>query len=176
MYNASNTYKNLIKSNVRKLNWSGTITLDNTTINFSSDNILSGSLTRQISGSTLEIGTVYASELTLEVYLPSVSRYALFGKRITLKSTLDGATDVIPMGTFTIAEATQAADHISITAYDDMLKFSDANFAPTLYVELLTPYQWLTNFVWRPGLHSECLKAMFWLSLTEIGTWDTLTM
>lgn len=152
MYNASNTYKNLIKSNVRKLNWSGTITLDNTTLNFSSDNILSGSLTRQISGSTLEIGTVYASELKLEVYLPSVSRYALFGKRITLKSTLDGATDVIPMGTFTIAEATQAADHISITAYDDMLKFSDANFAPTLYVELLTPYQWLTNFCTAAGV------------------------
>ena len=144
MYSTSATFQTLIKDKIRKFYWSGTINTP-TPISFVNKNVLSGELVRSISGEALEIGTVYASQLTLEMDLPTVNRYELYGVTITLNCELDGASDVIPMGTFTITEALQQASKVTITAYDNMVKFDDVTFNPASYTSIMSPYAWLTT-------------------------------
>lgn len=143
MYNASADFTTKIKESIRQINWSGVINTP-TPISFSDDDIISGELTRAISGEKLEIGSVYASQLTLEVNLPNVSRYELYGCTMTLTCSLVGATDVIPMGEFIITEAFQSASKISITAFDAMIKFDDVAFSPALNDTVQSPFAWLT--------------------------------
>lgn len=143
MYNASADFKTKIKESIRQIDWSGVINTP-TPISFSDDDIISGELTRSISGEKLEIGSVYASQLTLEVNLPNVSRYELYGCTMTLSCSLVGATDVIPMGEFIITEALQSASKISITAFDAMIKFDDVAFSHALNDTVQTPFAWLT--------------------------------
>jgi hypothetical protein len=143
MYNASADFTTKIKESIRQINWSGVINTP-TPISFSDDDIISGELTRAISGEKLEIGSVYASQLTLEVNLPNVSRYELYGCTMTLTCSLVGATDVIPMGEFIITEALQSASKISITAFDAMIKLDDVAFSPALNDTVQSPFAWLT--------------------------------
>lgn len=143
MYNASADFTTKIKESIRQINWSGVINTP-TPISFSDDDIISGELTRSISGEKLEIGSVYASQLTLEVNLPNVSRYELYGCTMTLTCSLVGASDTIPMGTFIITEALQSASKISITAFDAMIKFDDVAFSPALNDTVQSPFAWLT--------------------------------
>lgn len=143
MYNASADFTTKIKESIRQINWSGVINTP-TPISFSDDDIISGELTRSISGEKLEIGSVYASQLTLEVNLPSVSRYELYGCTMTLTCSLVGASDTIPMGEFIITEALQSASKISITAFDAMIKFDDVAFSPALNDTVQSPFAWLT--------------------------------
>ena len=143
MYSTSATFQTKIKDVIRGIHWSGTISTP-TPISFSDSNIISGTLTRSISGESLEVGTVYSSQLSLEVDLPSVSRYELYGCEITLNMTLDGATDTVPMGVFTITEALQSASKITITAFDSMIKFDDVTFNPSSYTSVQTAYNWLS--------------------------------
>ena len=142
MYSTSADFQTKIKKSIRQLHWSGTIQTP-TPISFQDDDIISGSLVRSISGEKLEIGSVYSSQLTLEVILPSVSRYELYGCLMSLSVQLDGALDVVPMGEFIITEANQTASTISITAYDSMIKFDDVAFSPALHNSIQTPYAWL---------------------------------
>lgn len=145
MYSASADFLNAIKSKVRKFHWSGGINTT-TPIEFDDeDNLLSGTITRKISGNKLEIGTVYISQISLEIVLPTVSRYELYGKQITLNVSIDGASDVIPMGIFTIAEATQTADKIKIKGYDNMAKFGDVAFSSAINNNIQSAYQWLID-------------------------------
>ena len=131
MYSASAAFLTAIKSNIRTFHWSGTISTP-TPITFGDSDIIEGNIVRSISGDSLEIGSVYSSQLTLEVKL-TVSRYELYGCTITLNVQLDGVADVIPMGMFTITEALQSVGAIKITAYDNMIKFDDVKFNPTSY-------------------------------------------
>lgn len=151
MYNASADFNTKIKENIRLLHWSGSINTP-TPISFSDDDIISGSLTRNIAGDTLEVGSVYASQLTLEVVLPSVSRYELYGLTISLSVSVEGATDVIPMGVFTITEALQTASKISITAYDNMIKFDDVTFSPAEDSLIQSPFVWLSSMCTKCGV------------------------
>lgn len=144
MYNASATFQTKIKESVRQFRWSGTINTA-TPISFTDLNILSGSLVRSISGEALEIGSVYASQLSLELNLPNVSRYELYNKTIVLNCQLVGASDVIPMGTYIIAEALQSASKITVTAYDAMIKFDDVNVNAQNFTTVQSPYIWLTQ-------------------------------
>ena len=115
MYSASAAFLTAIKSNIRLLKWSGTIGLASP-VTFANKDIVSGEIIRTISGESLEIGTVYSSQLSLELVLPSVSRYELYGCDISINCEIEGAADVIPMGTFTITEAIQTSHNITITA------------------------------------------------------------
>lgn len=151
MYNASADFNTKIKENIRLLHWSGSINTP-TPISFSDDDIISGSLTRNIAGDTLEVGSVYASQLTLEVVLPSVSRYELYGLTISLSVSVEGATDVVPMGVFTITEALQTASKISITAYDNMIKFDDVTFSPADDSLIQSPFVWLSSMCTKCGV------------------------
>lgn len=144
MYSTSATFKTKIKEKIRQFRWSGTINTA-TPISFADSNIISGELVRSISGESLEIGTVYASQLTMEVDLPSVSRYELYGVTMNLYCQLVGASDVIPMGIFTITEALQQASKITITAYDAMIKFDDVTFSAALNNSIQSPYAWLSQ-------------------------------
>lgn len=151
MYSTSATFQTKIKDVIRGIHWSGTIQTP-TPISFSDSNIISGTLTRSISGESLEVGTVYSSQLSLEVDLPSVSRYELYGCEIELNMTLDGATDTVPMGVFTITEALQSASKITITAFDSMIKFDDVTFNPSSYTSVQTAYNWLSTMCTACGV------------------------
>lgn len=157
MYSASNDFKNAIKDSLRTLHWSGTINTP-TPINFKDKNVLSGDLTRSISDLSLEIGSVCSSQLTMELNL-SVSRYELYGVTITLNVSVDGALDIIPMGTYTIAEALQSLGGVSITAYDNMVKFDDVDFLPSNYTGVMAPYKWLTTMCAACGVTLGSTKA-----------------
>lgn len=151
MYSASADFMTAIKSNIRKFNWSGTINLS-TPITFGDSDIVSGQIIRSISGDSLEIGGVYSSQLSLELILPNVSRYELYGKEITLSVSVDGALDVIPMGKYTIAEALNQIGSVTITAFDDMTKFDDVAFVPANHTTIQKPYEWLLEMCTACGV------------------------
>lgn len=151
MYSTSATFQTLIKDNIRTFNWSGTINTP-TPISFTDENIISGELTRSISGDKLEVGSVYSSQLTIEVDLAGVSRYELYGCTMDLYVQLVGASDVIPMGEFIITEALQSASKISITAFDNMIKFDDVTFSPAQHTTIQKPYEWLDEMCTACGV------------------------
>ena len=147
MYSASADFLTKIKSNTRDITWNGTITTTGGVVyTFDDENIInSGSITRMISQQSLRIGTVYAASLSIELILPGVSRYELYNGTIELECSIDGALDVIPMGSYTIGEALQASDHITLKAYDNMLLFDSVGFVPASHVDIQTPYNWLVE-------------------------------
>ncbi len=149
MYSASAEFNTKIKDKIRVIHWSGVINTP-TPISFADTNVISGSLVRAISGERLEVGSVYASQLNLEVEVPGVSRYELYGCTMTLNCSIDGASDLIPMGVFTITEALQSASKITITAYDSMIKFDDVTFSPSN--DIKTPYEWLSDYCTTCGV------------------------
>ena len=152
MYSASATFNTKIKSNTRGLHWSGTITAGGNTYSLSDDDLISGSITRSISSQSLSIGTAYASTLSMEFILPGVSRYELYNGNIDVSVTLDGATDVIPMGKYIISEAMQTSDHITIKAYDNMVKLDNVPFNPSSNTNIQTPYAWLSDLCTACGV------------------------
>lgn len=151
MYSTSANFITAIKSNVRRFHWSGIINFD-TPMELDDDNFLSGKITRSISGNKLDIGTVYASQISIEVVLPNVSRYELYGKTIELFVSIEGASDVIPMGVYTISEAVQSADHISIKGYDNMTKLGEVDFYSALNNSIQNPYAWLERMCVSCGI------------------------
>jgi len=161
MYSASATFLTKIKSNTRKIEWSGTITtVGGSTYSFNLggdfDNnigaIVSGTISRSIASQELNIGTAYAGTLSMELILPGVSRYELYNGTISLNCSIDGALDVIPMGIFTISEATQTADHITIKAYDNMIKFDAVEFVASLNNSIQLPSIWLEQMCMACGV------------------------
>ena len=146
MYAASAQYINAIKDNTVELGWNGSInTVGGNTYTFTKDDIApgNGSIVRTISTQSLKIGTVFAAALNLELILPGVSRYELYGAKVTISNSVVGAADVIPMGEYTINKATQSADHINIVASDNMIKFADVNFTARDNSNIQLPYEWL---------------------------------
>lgn len=150
MYSVSADFLTAIKSNIRVFHWSGTINTP-TPITFGDLDIIEGNVVRSIAGESIEIGSVYSSQLSLEVKLP-VSRYELYGCEITLNVQLEGALDVIPMGTFIITEALQGIGTIKITAFDSMIKFDDVTFSPVTNNSIQSPYEWLTQMCTECGV------------------------
>ena len=181
MYPTSADFQTAVKSNLRTFHWSGTINTP-TPRTFGDSDILEGSLVRSISGKSLEIGSVYASQLTLNVKLP-VSRYELYGCQITLSCSIEGATDIIPMGVFTITEALQSVGSISITAFDSMIKFDDVPFSASLNTNIQSPFVWISSMCITCGValgnteaQIEALpngrrKTGFADSVTDVKTW-----
>lgn len=151
MYSTSATFQTLIKDSIRTFHWSGVINTP-TPISFTDENIISGELTRSISGDKLEVGSVYASQLTIELDLAGVSRYELYGCTMSLSVQLVGASDVIPMGIFTITEALQSASKITITAFDNMIKFDDVSFSPAQHTTIQNAYDWLSEMCTACGV------------------------
>lgn len=152
MYSASATFNTLIKEKERTFTYSGSIvTTGGTTYDFDGSDMRSGKIVRSIAEKSIEIGSVYASEFDCELGL-SISRYELYNGTITLKIKLEGATDEIPMGLFTISEINQTADRLKIKAYDNMIKFDAVNFVSTDHEAVQLPYVWLTTMCTACGV------------------------
>lgn len=143
MYSASATFLNLIKQKERTFIYSGSITTKGgATYDFIGKDMRSGKIVRSIANDSIEIGSVYASEFDCELGL-SVSRYELYNGTITFKIKLEGASDEIPMGIFTISEINQTADRLQIKSYDNMIKFDAVAFNSTDNTSVKLPYAWL---------------------------------
>lgn len=181
MYGVSEAYETAIKSVSRRLTWYGTITLtDGTVHDFDLSNIVenTATITKQASSSSsIDIGGVYASELTMTLRIsiePSLLSKAVISLTSRLiyqnhvetwedaapfnwndmKSTTWGANPKelycdIPMGMFTIAEATKSAKFVKITAYDNMLKFENT-YKPD--DKQRTAYDWLKTWAEECGV------------------------
>ncbi len=155
MYAASAQYINAIKADTAELGWNGTInTVGGNTYTFTKDDMVpgSGSIVRRISTQSLKIGTVFSAEMTLELILPGISRYELYGAEVEISNTVVGASDVIPMGKYTINKATQSVDHINISASDNMIKFADVEFSASANNTIMTPYKWLVQMCTACGV------------------------
>lgn len=192
MYSVSDAYKTAVSESGHKFNWYGTITAtDGKVYNFDLSDIVSGtgSIARSCEGSTsVEPGTVYASEFDMTLHL-SADRYTLYDGKINLYYTLDyvstprtwgqlesytwgdvaGATwdevipkQLIPMGIWTISEATKSGvDSIAIKSYDNMLDF-DVDLPSTLDNSAKLPYAWLA---------AACSACGVTLGTSEIGSY-----
>lgn len=152
MYSASATFNTLIKEKERTFTYSGSIvTTGGTTYDFYGSDMRSGKLVRSIANNSIEVGSVYASEFDCELAL-SVSRYELYNGTITLNIKIEGASDVIPMGIFTISEINQTADRLQIKAYDYMTKFDAVTFTASDETNAKTPYAWLSDMCTACGV------------------------
>ena len=150
-------YNSVIQAQVRRLAWHGTLTdADGVAHSFTADNIAadSGRLTRACASATeIALGTVYASQLALGLYVDDigVDRAKIYGGTITLACTVSAGliSGEVPLGVFTITEALQNGEVCSISAYDAMINFDK----PYLGVSgLATPYNWAQNFCTRCGV------------------------
>ena len=186
MYSASAQYISAITSDTVELGWSGTITtVGGTTYTFTKDDMSpdSSSITRTLSTQKLKIGQVFAANLSLELILPGVSRYELYGASISISNTVTSASDTIPMGKFTVISASQTLDHINLSASDDMVKFAEVPFVAALNNSVQYPYIWLVQMCTACGvtlgmseaqvraLPNGSRKTGFADSVTDVKTW-----
>ena len=171
-------YNSVIQAQVRRLVWHGTLTdSDGVAHSFTADNIVAntGTITKAAASTTeISLGTVYASQLSLGLYIDDigVSRAKIYGGTIALACTVSAGliSGEVPLGEFTITEALQNGEVCSISAYDAMIKFDK----PYLGVSgLATPYNWASNFCTRCGVTLGMSEADF-ASFPNGGTSLTL--
>lgn len=129
MYPVSTAFISAIGSNARRYYWTGTITTKTgQEYTFDNETIIKGSgyITRSCCGnSSLEIGTVYASEMGITL-LTDIDRYTMEGAEVRLYFHLvlpDETVETVPMGIFEVSEATRKTRCLEIKAYDYMLRF-----------------------------------------------------
>ncbi len=128
MYPVSDAYKEAMKSPVQHFKLRGTITNKNMTYPFTEENILKGSfsISNQCCGSSaVEIGSVYAGELTMTLLNGIVPRYSIYGATVEVFSSLltEDGWEEIPLGIYVIGEANYSTSGCEITAYDNMALF-----------------------------------------------------
>lgn len=120
MYPVSNAYKTAMHNRVQRFSIRGTVG----TAPFTDENILAGSLsiTNQCSSSeTIDIGQVYIGELNATFLEMPICRNNWYGQEISLSfgQSLGGENyEYIPLGVFTVAEASYTASGIVLKAYD----------------------------------------------------------
>ena len=146
MFEVSEKFKNAVRQNTRKYEWSGTITTKNgTEYTFASKDIVKGSgyiKWQCCSNTEIELGTVYAAEMGISLY-SDIDRYTLLDASVRLYYSLtlsDGTVETIPMGVFEVSEANRAVRTLEIKAYDYMLRFEKSL---NLEASSGTPYQFL---------------------------------
>ena len=148
-------YTNVVQAQARRITWGGTVTADGVSYPFTAENIAKGSgrITNEISGSNMELGTVYSSELEIGLWIDDIGipRNKIYGAEIALSCTLtaNNETGTIPMGFFKVVEATQKGQLCSITAYDRMILF-DAEYPVESGAS--KPYEWALNFCGACGV------------------------
>ena len=143
---SSHFYTNVVQNKVRHVEWRGVITADGVDYDFGANHIVanSGKITNEVCGSKVEIGTVYSSELDIQLFIDDIGvpRDKIYGAKIVLRCELaaNGAHGTCPMGVFNVVEATQKGEICSIVAYDNMI-FFDEVFPVTAGRNM--PYTWL---------------------------------
>ncbi len=129
MYPVSEAFLQAVQGNTRHYYWTGRITTAAGAVyGFTQEDIVKGSgyISGQCCGSSeIELGTVYAAEMGISLYLP-VDRYTLEDAQVELFYHLwlgDGSYEEVPMGIFEVSEANRTAHFLELKAYDHMLRF-----------------------------------------------------
>ena len=129
MYPVSEAFLQAVQENTRHYYWTGRITTAAGAVyGFTQEDIVKGSgyISGQCcGGSEIELGTVYAAEMGISLYLP-VDRYTLEDAQVELFYHLrlgDGSYEEVPMGIFEVSEANRTAHFLELKAYDHMLRF-----------------------------------------------------
>lgn len=133
MYSVSAKYKVDMKARVQEFNLDGTIGA----VNFDESNLTAFDLTNQCSDDgQITLGSTYIGSLTANFVNVNINRYKWKGKVIRpyhIRKFSDGTSERVPLGVFTIDEATWSADGMSVTAYDNMSKLDkDVTFNATI--------------------------------------------
>lgn len=146
MFAVSEKFRNAIKQNARRYEWTGTITAKNGKVyQINPQNIIKGSSYIKwqcCSGTEIELGTVYSAEMGITLILDA-DRYTMLDSIVRLYYTLelmDGMTETIPMGVFEVSEANRNIKTLELKGYDFMLRF-DRNLK--LEASSGTPYQFI---------------------------------
>lgn len=122
MYSVSNAYKEAMHSRVQSFKLNGTVG----DVFFTEENVLEGSLsiTNQCSDNdSVAIGQVYIGELNCTFLNLSIDRNSWYGKEIIInfgQQLADKTYEYIPLGVFTIAEASYTESGVVVKAYDHM--------------------------------------------------------
>lgn len=135
MYPVSNNYKTAIAARSVISEWYGTIDIigvqDPLPFNqHNLDQAQSRLVSEYTQGDTLSIGTAFSSQVTI-VLRGEYDRYKFYGGTIHLyfKLYIPSIDDyeIVPCGTFTITDAKFTYHTVTLTAYDNMQKFSGKN-------------------------------------------------
>lgn len=151
MYSVSNKYIQDMKEPTAQLSVRGTIG----SASFTEENIVGGtfSITNQcVSGDEIQLGAAYIGELQATFQNVNINRYEWVGKEIRpthIRIFPDGTTEEVPLGVYTITEATWSESGVAVIANDNMAKFDKtADFTATTG----TPYGVLVNICTQCGL------------------------
>ena len=142
MYQVSEEYLKQTKRKVQTFRLTGTVTK----VSFTNHDILSGSftITNQCSEQNdVKIGSVYIGELKC-TFKPDLQVPDWTNAQIIVSEGLliDGtAWEDVPLGVYTVSEATDTEYGVDITAYDNMARF---NRSCTVDSTIGTPYELLT--------------------------------
>lgn len=137
MFNVSAEYLAALAQPIQKYKLK--VNIDGTEI--TEEDIVAGSftLTNQCSDTDIvQIGSVYTAELKFTIAPDIIERNTWQGARITASEGMMVSEDpelyeYVPLGVFNVAEANHSGSGVSITAYDNMLKFDKAfNLSGTL--------------------------------------------
>jgi hypothetical protein len=129
MYPSSSTYKTAIAAAARTTRITGVLTLaGGATVNLTNADIVQGSLTLSeqcVSGDSLEIGNVYASELCVSLITPAVSPWSLTGAKLALSFGIDVSGlptwEDIPLGVFWVTDIDRKETYTAVRALDNMI-------------------------------------------------------
>lgn len=155
MYDVSQAYKAAIKKRHRRYKVEGTITVPRKpTIKISDADIQQGSLkidNQCVNAQEFELGAVYAGQLTMTLNT-SIDRYSLYGATVQLTFFLEvssGVYEPVPLGVYTIIEATRKSRYVSLKALDNMTLL-DLDFDNTAVIG--TPWEILTLVAEKTGI------------------------
>lgn len=165
MFNVSEKFRDAVKQNTRKYEWSGTITTKAGKVyEFGAKDIVKGSgyiKWQCCSNTEIELGTVYAAEMGISLF-SQIDRYTLDEAKVKLFYSLtlsDGTIETIPMGVFEITEANRGVKTLELKGYDNMLRFEKSL---NLESSSGTPYQFLKAAC-------EACKVEMLQTVSEIG-------
>ena len=172
MYPTSNGYKSAIKAQTVNYTWNGTITFaDGQRISFNNENIdqNKSKITKQcVSGESLEIGTVFSSEIKLTLrdtadWKISSKSYNYYDSIIRINFVLEykdnGQTryETVPCGIYKITEAERTYHTVSLVAYDYASKFTKK--LEDKFTDTMSPYN---------AIMALCLLADVEFGMTEV--------
>ena len=161
MYPVSEDYISAMRRPVQRHRLTGTVG----EVTFADEDILSGSfsITGQCSeNGNVQIGQVYIGELKMTfLSKDKLSRYSLKGTEITPYFGLrieSGSYEFIPLGVFTVQEASWGVSGVAITAYDHLAKLDRSFSGSKLHG---TPFTLLTLACTNCGVELGMLRDEF---------------
>ena len=157
MYSVSNNYIDAVRANTRQDRLLTTLTFPtNQVLNLTDDDYGQGSIGiswQCVDGEELMFGSAYTTALEISIRT-NVSRYKFYGATIepvyqVLTDAENNTWESVPLGIFTVAEATRVGSLVKMTAYDNMQAF-DVEWGSRVITG--TPYEMLDALCDEVGL------------------------